>query len=161
MNTTTLQARLFSTSEYGFNNFIIYDRNYKNVYLEEIITTPNNFRCFEFNSKCVSFYKAFSDANITLAYFEYINGNYKFYDKYMNDITDNIPQSLINNLSTTSTNKIYRHRYIINKDMVLIRDGFVGTNKEVYKNKIISVSEFQKIYNTLPKRNFSFMEIVC
>jgi len=30
-----------------------------------------------------------------------------------------------------------------------------------YKNKILSVNEFQKIYNTLPKRNFSFMEIVC
>ena len=166
--THTIQARLFDKAEYNFNSFVIYDNNYNNVYLEEIVTTQNGFKCFEYSNKCDTFYKILKEQGIvqhllklkekiTLSSFEYIDGEYIFYDSQMNNITHYISSNVLKNLSVSQTsNTIYRHRYIIDENMVLIRNGYADKNKEVYKNKIVSSSVFLEQYNTLPKRSFSF-----
>jgi len=163
-----LQARLFDKVEYGFNNFIIYNLNYNNIFLEEIVTTQNGFKCFEYSNKCDTFYRILKEQGIIqhllnleekiiLSSFKYIDGEYIFYDSKMNNITHFISSNVLRNLSVSQTsNTIYRHRYIINENMVLIRDGYLDINKKVYRNKIICNSTFFEQYNILPKQSFSF-----
>jgi len=146
-----IEARMFDRSEYGFNNFIIYDTNYNNSTLEEMVVEKNGLKYFEISTKTIYFSSVLKEHNINGSYFEYKDGEYQF--------DTDIPNSIKQKLIAPTHNKIYRQRYIIDENMVLIRDGFADTKQNVYKNKIISKDEFLKLYGTLPKRSFSFSKI--
>ena len=146
-----IEARMFDKSEYGFNNFIILDTNYNNSNLEEVIVEKNGLRYFELSTKTTYFASTLKEHNIDVAYFEYKNGEYQF--------NTDIPNSIIQKLIAPTHNKIYRQRYTIDENMVLLRDGFADIEQNVYKNKMMSKAEFLETYNTLPKRNFSFSKL--
>lgn len=171
MSNTTIKARMFERSEYGFNYFCLKDFNYGEVQIEQIVMN-GTIRCFEFNTLCSIIYNILNKHNIytllikentPLVYFEYIHGAYKFFTKGMEDITDKIPNSVLTELQTPKHNKIYRHRYVINEDLVVVRVGTLGINQntqmDVVKDEMYTKDNFLNKYGVLPKKLFSFSEI--
>lgn len=158
----TIKARMFEKSEYGFNYFCILDFNYGEIPIENIVVR-NQIKCFEFNSMCISINSIFTQNNIPVSYFEYIDGKYKFFNSLMQDITDNIPNSIISSIRTSTSNKVYRHRYIITNELVVVRNGILGINRnsgmEVVKDEIYDKKSFLDKYGKLPQKSFSFSEI--
>lgn len=171
MSQKILKARMFEKSEYGFNYFCLKDFNYGSIYLEQIVEN-NGIMCFEYNTICTviynifkkhNVYKLLKKENILLSYFKYSDGTLKFFSNEMKDITNKISSSIISEIITPTYNKIYRYRYTISEDLVVVRLGTLGINPntqiDVVKDEMYTKESFFNKYGLLPKKSFSFSEL--
>lgn len=156
-----IKARMFMSSEYGFDHFFMLDTNYANVYIEQIVE-HNNIKCFAYNSLCQQFENVLGKTFLQkekIAFFEYVDGQYNFYNKNMDNVTDKVPSSLLTNFLATKI-KVYRYRFIRSEDHVVIKHKDIK-NKDgvgVINEEIILKEEFLNKYGYLPKKDFSFEE---
>ena len=171
MSQKIIKARMFDKSEYRFNYFCLKDFNYGSVPIESIVI-KDDIKCFEFNTMCTiiynilnkhNVYKLLDKEKIILSYFEYNNGTYKFLTSEMEDITDKISNSILAELKIPTHNKVYRYRYIISDDLVVVRAGSLGFNQntqmDVVKDEMYTKENFLNKYGSLPEKSFSFSEI--
>lgn len=168
MAQTILEARMFNENEYGFNYFCLKDFNYSSVQIEQIVEN-NGIECYEFNTLCNNIHNIFSkndalkNENIALSYFKYSDGRLKFFSSRGEDITNKIPNSLLLEVKAPTHNKIYRHRYIISENLVVVRLGTIGinpdSNMDVVKDEIYTKESFLNKYGVLPEKSFSFSKL--
>lgn len=157
-----IKARMFMNSEYGFEHFYMIDSNYANVYIEQIVE-HKSMKCFAYNSLCQQLENVFGKAFLQkekIAFFEYVDGQYSFYTKNMENVTDKVPLSLLTNFLATKT-KVYRYRFVRSENHVVIKHKDIKNKNAVgvINEEIVLKEEFLNKYGCLPKKDFSFEEI--
>ena len=157
----TIKARMFMDWEYGRNFFVIIDFNYDYAVIEEEVTF-DGIKCYEYNSACFAM-KPIKEKYNELSYFKYEDGRFMFFDSSGKDISSLIPKDMINTISFSNTKKVFRRRYVIDENLVLVRDGIIGINPttqlEVDKHIIYTKDIFLKKYGVLPKKDYVFETI--
>ncbi|RLA84612.1 MAG: hypothetical protein DRG78_00910 [Epsilonproteobacteria bacterium] len=163
MKKLNLKARRFTNSEYGFNYFCIVNPNYKISNLDEVVIY-NDIKCFELNHLCFAIERLLSESKDSkinqIRSFQRVDGKFVFYNNLFEDITEVVPEYIIRNIMLPTSNVVYRYRYIINENMVLVRRGLVKINNKEYDisdDYIMTVEAFKLEYKCVPNKNYSFI----